>query len=189
MEQLKTLENRMTLCTDCNLCNHRSFGVPGEGPANADIMIIGEAPGAQENASGKPFYGRSGQILNQMLVAASISRADCYVTNMVKCWPGEGNPDPPQYALDACEHWLDEQLELIKPKGIITLGKFSTSKFINMDGLTMGRLQGVVRQGFWTPSEPVYIMPLYHPSYLARNPQERPISQGHLDRFKELIYG
>lgn len=189
MEQLRTLENRITLCTDCNLCHNRAFSVPGEGPLDADIVIIGEAPGAQENSTGRPFLGRSGQKLNQMLAAAGISRADCYVTNMVKCWPGQGNPDPPQQALEACEHWLDSQLELIRPRGIITLGKYSTSKFMSMDGTSMGRLQGAVRKAYWSADEPVFIMPLYHPSYLLRNPQEAPITQAHLDKFKEFIYG
>lgn len=189
MNELATLENRASICEACNLCDNRAFGVPGEGPTDADIMIIGEAPGEQENSTGRPFYGRSGQLLTKLLNNAGISRADCYITNMVKCWPGKGNPDPPQYAIDACKHWLDEQLELIQPKGIITLGKYSTGKFINMDGLTMGRLQGAVRKAFWAPDKPVFIMPLYHPAYLLRNNQEQPITQAHLDKFKELIYG
>lgn len=185
---LTVLHQRIGLCTDCSLSANRAFAVPGEGPVNADIMIIGEAPGAQENSSGRPFYGRSGTLLNEMLSTAGISRADTYVTNMIKCWPGEGNPNPPQFALDACDEWLNVQLNLIKPKGIITLGKFSTSKFIPMDGMTMGRIQGVVRKAYWNETDPVFIMPLYHPAYLLRNGAEKPITQGHLNKFKELIY-
>ena len=167
----------------CPLCSHRSFGVPGEGPIDSHIMIIGEAPGASENNSGKPFYGRSGKLLNDMLASAGISRGDCYVTNVVKCWPGEGNPDPTPEAVDACSHWLEKQIQMIKPRGIITLGQHSTKLVTGVDE-KIGKVQGSVniKQG-------VYVMPLYHPAYLLRNHEERPFTQGHLDKFKEIIYG
>lgn len=173
----------------CDLCDNRQFGVPGQGPHNADIVIIGEAPGENENKTGNPFVGRAGKILNDMLVEAGISRGDCYVTNMVKCWPGPGNPDPTPDQIEACRPWLDQQLELIQPRGILTFGKYSTGKFIDVTGTNMGRIQGSIRQAWWEPDKPVYIMPIYHPAYLGRNPAERPTSQEHLNKFKEIVYG
>ena len=195
---LTVIEQRVQLCTDCNLCEIRDaldkdgntgLAVPGAGPYDADIVIIGEAPGRMEHLRGKPFANTAsngaGTILNRMLVNAGISRSDVYVTNMIKCWPGEGNPDPLPEQLDACAHWLDEQLDIIRPKGIITLGKFSTSKY--MEFKTMGSVQGHVRIGQWPDGARYHVMPVYHPAYLARNKEEEERSTECLRLFKEIV--
>jgi DNA polymerase len=107
---------------------------------------------------------------------------------MVKCWVGEGNPDPKQTEIDTCAPWLDQQLQLIKPKGVITFGKFSTNKFIefpNKGGI--GQIQGHIRRAWWDSTHPTYIMPLYHPAYLARSRDEIPNTTSYLVKFRELI--
>ena len=185
---LSDIENRIRACRQCGLHNNRTFGVAGEGPVNADIVIIGEAPGDQENRTGKPFIGYSGQLLTKILQDAGYSRADTYITNMVKCWVGDGNPDPKQHEIDACAPWLDQQLKLIKPKGVITFGRFSTNKFIdfpNKGGI--GKIQGHIRRGWWDSTHPTYIMPLYPPAYLARSRDEIPNTMEHLVNFRQLI--
>lgn len=189
--QLNLISRRIRVCTRCALHNNRIEGVPGEGPSNADIFIIGEAPGASENRSqnGTPFIGFAGTMLNFILVEAGISRGDCFITNMVKCWPGEGNPDPTPQEIETCRPWLDTQLDLVKPKGIITFGRYSTNKFMEFPpNGSMGRIQGSITRKFWDDDTPCYIMPLYHPSYLNRSKLEVPDVVNHLIRFKEIIY-
>jgi uracil-DNA glycosylase family 4 len=188
MDTLLTLAGREQACTSCNLCTVRTQAVPGKGPSNADIVIIGEAPGDQEDSVGEPFYGRSGTLLTKILAEAGISRGDIYVTNMLKCWPGPGNPDPTPVQLAACSGWLDSELEIIQPKGIITLGRFSSAKFLPWDSnTTMGRMQGKIRLAHWEVDKPVYIMPLYHPAALLRNREEIPQVTEYLKKFKELL--
>lgn len=185
--ELTVLEGRIAACQKCELFNIRTRTVPGNGPPNADIFIIGEAPGSNENSDGNPFIGAAGNKLNSILVAAGLSRGDCFVTNMVKCWPGEGNPDPTAEQIAACDPWLEQQLRLVRPRGIITFGRFSTGKFMEFGA--MGKVQGVMRKIWWDDNSPCYVMPIYHPAYLRRSPEETPEAIEHLKRFKAAVYG
>lgn len=188
---IPVLTRMIATCYNCGLHNNRIHSVPGEGPPDADIFIIGEAPGTSENRSktGRPFIGRAGGILDDILTAAGISRGDCFITNMVKCWPGKGNPDPTPEEIEACRPWLDKQLDLIRPRGIITFGRFSTGRFLEFPKGGIGRIQGSVTRKWWDDETPCYIMPIYHPSYLGRSKDEIPAVIKHLAAFKELIYG
>lgn len=186
-DELGVLAAGISSCYACNLCDIRMRTVPGVGPITADIVIIGEAPGANEDQEGIPFIGRAGATLTKMLQEAGISRGDCFITNMVKCWPGEGNPDPTPEQIAACEPWLEQQLEAIKPKGILTFGKYSTGRFI--DFTTMWRLQGTLRRITWSDGSPCYVMPVYHPSWINRNPDEKAETVECLKRFRSIIYG
>jgi DNA polymerase len=128
METLLDVRQRVERCTDCALHHSRIKSVPGEGPENASIMFIGEGPGFHENQQGKPFVGQAGKFLDELLANAGVKREDVFITNVVKCRP-PGNRDPQPDELEACGKYLDRQIELINPKIIVTLGRFSMAKF------------------------------------------------------------
>ena len=135
----------------------------GEGPDDADLMIVGEAPGAEEDLSGEPFVGRAGQLLDRILASVELDRADVYVTNLVKFRPpGNRNPRPDE--IEAAAPILVEQIRLIRPRILATLGNVPTQWFLgSKDGIT--RLHGS-----WHDWNGIRLMPLYHPAYLLRNP-------------------
>ncbi len=188
MEELSVVEQRIRSCQACSLWTIRSRAVPGLGPVDADIVIIGEAPGKNEDTHGKPFIGVSGKKLTKLLGAAGISRNDCYITNMVKCWPGDGNPDPEPEEIEACSPWLTTQLNLIKPKGVLTFGRFSTQRFFEFPpkmGIT--KLMGTMMKDWWDADHPYYVMPLLHPA--ARNMAEYEDEVvSHLQKFRDVVY-
>lgn len=128
METMLDIRQRVEKCIDCVLHHSRVKSVPGEGPTNASIMFIGEGPGFHENQQGKPFVGQAGKFLDELLSMADLKRDDVFITNVVKCRP-PGNHDPQPDELEACGKYLDRQIELINPKIIVTLGRFSMAKF------------------------------------------------------------
>ena len=154
-------------CTACKLAGTRRNVVFGEGHPDAKLMVIGEGPGEDEDRTGRPFVGRAGQLLDQILAAVQIPRESIYIGNMVKCRPpGNRNPEPDEVA--ACEHWLLDQIRLIRPQIIITLGNVPTQWALQTQ-------QGITRaRGVWGEFKklgtPIPVMPMFHPAYLLRNP-------------------
>src|SRR5450830_930536 len=128
-ETLAQIAKEVSICQKCALYHSRKLAVPGEGPANAEVMFIGEGPGFHENEQGKPFVGQAGHLLDQLLEAAGLQREKVFITNVVKCRPPQ-NRDPEPDELAMCSHFLDRQIEAIKPKVIVTLGRFSMARFI-----------------------------------------------------------
>ncbi|HET7143040.1 MAG TPA: uracil-DNA glycosylase, partial [Anaerolineales bacterium] len=128
-ETLAKLAEEVSVCTKCALHAGRKRSVPGEGPATAEIMFIGEGPGFHENEQGRPFVGAAGKFLDQLLAQAGVTRADVFITNVVKCRPPE-NRDPMPDELAACDHYLEAQIKMINPSIIVTLGRISMSKFL-----------------------------------------------------------
>ncbi len=128
MENLNTLAGEVRRCALCELSRTRTNAVPGEGPANAEIMFIGEGPGFNEDKQGRPFVGAAGQFLNELLQIAGFKREEVYITNVVKCRP-PGNRDPLPEEIQACARYLDRQIELINPRVIVTLGRFSMARW------------------------------------------------------------
>ncbi|HSP17812.1 MAG TPA: uracil-DNA glycosylase [Thermoanaerobaculia bacterium] len=153
-------------CTKCRLAGTRTQVVFGTGNPNADLMFIGEAPGRDEDLQGKPFVGRAGQLLTDIIKAMKLTRDDVYIANVIKCRPPENrNPEPDE--LDACRPFIRRQVELIKPKVIVTLGKFA------LQSLT-GKAHAVsAARGQWTEYEGTRVMPTYHPAYLLRTPSAK----------------
>ena len=166
MSEYEALVQQITGCTRCPLSQGRNHAVPGEGNLSADIMFIGEAPGFYEDRDGRPFVGPAGQLLEEMLGKIGLSRQDVYITNMVKCRPPE-NRDPQPGEIDACESYLDQQIEMISPKVIVTLGRFSFSKFF--PGEAISRARGKPRK--W---HNLMVYPMYHPAAALHNPGLRP---------------
>ncbi|MXX52627.1 MAG: uracil-DNA glycosylase [Dehalococcoidia bacterium] len=167
MSQYDLLVSRITNCTSCGLSDGRTNAVPGSGSLDADIMFIGEGPGFHEDRQGVPFVGQAGNLLNHMLSVIGLSREDDYITNMVKCRP-PNNRDPFPGELEACAPYLDEQLELINPKVIVTLGRFSFTRFF--PGQSIGRSRGKPRK--WRE---YMVFPMYHPAAALHNPGLRPV--------------
>ncbi len=150
-------------CTRCPLYKTATHGVPGEGNPEADFVVVGEAPGADEDASGRPFVGASGQLLTKILAAINLAREDVFICNVVKHRPpGNRNPAPDEVA--ACSPYLVRQLELVRPKVILTVGNFAAQTLLNTK-LGIGKLRGQVHLYRGVP-----LVATYHPAALLRNP-------------------
>ncbi|APV44857.1 DNA polymerase [Dehalogenimonas formicexedens] len=126
-------------CQRCGLYKNTTNAVPGEGNPHAEIMFIGEGPGYNEDRTGRPFCGAAGNFLTQLITSIGLKREDVYITNIVKHRP-PGNRDPLPEEIEACKPWLDRQLEIIKPKVIVTLGRYSMARFF--PGVTISRIHG-----------------------------------------------
>jgi len=125
---LTELYEEIAVCQRCDLCKGRTHTVPGEGPEDAEIMFIGEAPGFHEDRQGRPFVGAAGQFLEELLASIGLKREDVYIANVIKCRP-PGNRDPLPDEIEACRPYLDQQIELIQPKLIVTLGRYSMARY------------------------------------------------------------
>src|SRR5215216_4330276 len=163
MSELSDLAQLIQRCPDCRLCETRTQAVPGEGPEDARIMFIGEAPGFNEDKQGRPFVGAAGKFLDQLLGAAGLRRDQVWIGNVLKCRP-PNNRDPMPDEIEACRKWLDRQIELIQPEVIVTLGRFSMGRFI--PGASISRIHGDPRV-----LDGVTVVPTFTPA--AARHQER----------------
>ena len=128
-DELKAVAQEVSVCTRCDLHHSRKNAVPGEGPADAEIMFIGEGPGFHENEQGRPFVGAAGKYLDELLAKINLKRSDVFIGNVVKCRP-PGNRDPLPQELAACSEYLERQIAAINPKVIVTLGRYSLAHFV-----------------------------------------------------------
>ena len=162
-DALQAQERRLQGCQRCKLCGGRNTIVFGSGNARADFVCIGEGPGADEDAQGKPFVGRAGQLLTKMLEAVKLTRDEVFITNAVMCRPpGNRNPEPDELA--ACAPFLAAKLATIQPKVILSLGSVATQTLLNTRE-TIGKLRGRVH-----PYGQAVLIPTFHPAFLLRNP-------------------
>ena len=160
---LADLERIALVCEKCRLAKTRTQVVYGVGSPNADLMFVGEAPGRDEDIQGKPFVGRAGQLLTDIIKAMKLTRDDVYIANVIKCRPPENrNPEPDE--LDACRPWIRRQIELIQPRVIVTLGRFALQS-LTEKGYAISSVRGQ-----WLDYNGIRVMPTYHPAYLLRNP-------------------
>jgi DNA polymerase len=150
-------------CTKCRLAGTRTQVVYGVGNPNADLMFVGEAPGRDEDLQGEPFVGRAGQLLTDIIKAMKLTRDDVYIANVIKCRPPENrNPEPDE--LEACRPFIRRQIALIKPRVIVTLGKFALQSLLEKSySITAAR-------GNWLEYDGIKVMPTFHPAYLLRTP-------------------
>jgi len=160
--------NKMGNCTRCELCRKRKHMVFGAGDADADLMLVGEAPGVEENRKGQPFVARSGILLTWFLEQVGMTRDQVYITNVVKCWP-PGNRDPEPEEVSTCAPFLHTQIWLVQPKVLIALGRFAGNLLAGQEGAPMNKL----RTGLWTYDNErtrvhVPVIPTYHPAYVLR---------------------
>ena len=159
---LTDIEKNIAGCVACTLVETRTNVVPGEGDPHAKLMFIGEAPGADEDAQGRPFVGRAGQLLTKIIESIGLKREDVFIANILKCHP-PGNRNPLPGEINACTPHLKKQIELIKPTVICTLGKFASQTLLNTE-TPISRLRGEFKEYCG-----VKLMPTYHPAYLLRN--------------------
>ncbi|HPB74182.1 MAG TPA: uracil-DNA glycosylase [Chromatiaceae bacterium] len=162
------LRAAVAACRACGLCETRTQTVFGVGRRDADLMLIGEAPGAEEDRRGEPFVGRAGQLLDRMLAAIGLSRDQVYIANILKCRP-PGNRDPKPEEAAACRAFLLRQIALVQPRVLVSLGRISAQNLLETDE-AVGRLRGR-----WLSFGPraLPLMVTYHPSYLLRSPEQK----------------
>jgi len=166
-EQLVELYKEVQRCEKCPLHETRTKVVFGAGNADADLMFVGEAPGAEEDRQGLPFVGRAGQLLNQLLEEIGLSREEVFIANVLKNRP-PGNRDPQPLEIQACEPWLWRQVQLIEPRVVCTLGNFSTKLLTGSPtGITKVRGTAQVHE---LGGRMVYLLPLFHPAAALRTP-------------------
>ena len=177
--ELRELAERIARCEACALAGTRERTVPGEGPANARVMCIGEAPGFHENRQGRPFVGQAGQFLNELLGAAGLRREDVFIANVIKCRP-PSNRDPLPDEMAACAGFLDSQISLLKPKIIVTLGRFSMAKYF--PGETISRIHGVARK-----RGDLTLFAMYHPAAALHNPTLRPVLLQDMGKLRPIL--
>ncbi|MDB5059900.1 MAG: phage polymerase-related protein [Chloroflexi bacterium] len=155
-QELAQLNEEVRTCPLCPLAKTRTNAVPGEGPIDAEIMLIGEAPGFHEDKQGRPFVGQSGRFLEELLRSAGLSREQVYITNVVKCRPPE-NRDPAPREIAACAPYLDRQLAIIDPKIVITLGRHSMARYF--PGQSISKIHGKPKR-----EGDRVIFPMFHPA-------------------------
>lgn len=165
-ETLKQIAAEVSACTSCTLHKTRNKSVPGEGPANSEIMFIGEGPGFHENEQGRPFVGAAGQFLDQLLAQAGVTRPEVWIGNVVKCRP-PNNRDPMPEELAACNVYLERQIAAINPRIIVTLGRFSMGRF--MPGAKISQIHGQMRK---VGSR--FVIAMFHPAAALHNVNIKP---------------
>ncbi|KOR31782.1 hypothetical protein TI05_11430 [Achromatium sp. WMS3] len=179
----ETLATQVTQCQACHeLVTNRSQTVFGTGNRNADLLIIGEAPGAEEDKQGEPFVGRAGQLLTSMLQAINLQREQVYIANILKCRP-PNNRDPSANEAQQCEPWLLRQIELINPKLILAVGRIAAHNLLKTN-IAVGKLRCKVHQ-YGLQNIPVIVT--YHPSYLLRSPGQKPHAWKDLQMVLKLL--
>lgn len=183
-EELVALFKEVQSCTKCPLHETRTKAVFGAGDADADLMFVGEAPGAEEDRQGLPFVGRAGQLLNQMLEEIGLSREEVFIANVLKSRP-PGNRDPQPLEIEACRPYLFEQVRLIEPKVVCTLGNFAT-KLLSGNPAGITRVRGAP-QVHELGGHTVFLLPLFHPAAALRTPAVKETLRADFATLPELL--
>ena len=178
-ETLAQMATEVNVCTNCALHHTRKKSVPGEGPATAEIMFIGEGPGFHENEQGRPFVGAAGKFLDQLLAQAGVTRADVWIGNVVKCRPPD-NRDPLPDELAACDKYLERQIEAINPSIIVTLGRFSMNKFF--PGAKISAVHGQMKK-----VGERYVIAMFHPAAALHQAALKPAILADFAKLPELL--
>ena len=176
---LRALAGEIAVCPNCDLAKTRTHAVPGEGSPNAGIVFIGEGPGFYEDQQARPFVGPAGKFLDELLASIGLRRQDVYIANVIKCRP-PGNRDPLPTETAACKPWLDRQLEVIDPKVIVTLGRFSMSRYF--PGQSISKIHGQPRR-----LGDVTVVPMYHPAAALHQASLRRVIEQDFQRLPALL--
>ncbi len=179
MTTLHDIAEQIAKCEKCPLHYSRKHPVPGEGSSNAKIMFIGEAPGYHEDRQGRPFVGASGRLLEELLNNVGIQRQDVFITNVVKCRP-PGNRDPEPEEIAACRPYLEQQIDIIQPKLIVTLGRFSMQRYFPKASIS--RIHGQPKR----EGDRIYY-PMFHPAAALHQPRWRTALEDDVRKIPELI--
>ena len=179
MSELTDLYAEIRICKKCDLSKGRTNAVPGEGPENAEIMMIGEAPGFHEDREGRPFIGPAGKFLDELLAGINLKRDQIYICNVIKCRPPQ-NRDPLPEEMDACKPYLDAQIALIKPKVVITISRFAMSRWFNDKKIS--EIHGKPRK-FGN----LVVLPMYHPAAALHQPSLKRVLEEDFKRVPEIL--
>jgi uracil-DNA glycosylase len=179
-EELARLAKQIVVCTKCDLQRSRKKAVPGEGPTHAEIMFIGEGPGFHENEQGRPFVGAAGKFLDQLLEQAGVTRADVWITNVVKCRP-PGNRDPFPEEVETCtSNYLQHQIRIVNPSIIVTLGRFSMGLFFK--GAKISQIHGQMRK-----VSDRFVIAMFHPAAALHQISLKPAIMADFAKLPELL--
>ena len=178
-ETLRDIAEKINQCKNCELALGRKNAVPGAGPANAEIMLIGEGPGFHENEQGLPFVGQAGKLLTELLAQGGFTREEVFITNVVKCRP-PGNRDPKPDELSACQEYLDAQIASINPLIIVTLGRFSMARYF--PNTKISHIHG---KAAWNNGR--FIIPMYHPAAALHQPKIKPVILQDFAQLSDLV--
>jgi DNA polymerase len=177
--ELEQVAGEVRVCTQCKLHSSRKNAVPGEGPAGADLMFIGEGPGFHENEQGRPFVGAAGRVLEELLAGLGRDRSQVFITNVVKCRP-PGNRDPEPEEIQSCAPYLERQIRAVNPKVIVTLGRFSLARYF--PGARISEVHGKARQvGGRT------VVAMYHPAAALHQPSLRRVVEEDFARLPQVL--
>jgi len=179
MSALTELYSEIALCRDCELAKNRNKVVPGEGPENAQILFIGEAPGWHEDQLGRPFVGPAGQYLDELLATIGLKRSEVYIANVIKCRPPT-NRDPLPAEIEACRKWLDRQIELIAPKMVVTLGRYSMARVF--PGESISKIHGTAKK-----QAGVLYFAMYHPAAAIHQQRLRQVIEADMRKIPLLL--
>ena len=168
MSSIDQIAATVRLCTKCGLSETRTNAVPGEGDQSPSIMFIGEGPGLNEDQQGLPFVGRAGKLLDELLSLVPLRRTDVYITNVVKCRP-PNNRDPIQEEASACRNYLEQQIDFVRPKMILAVGRVAAQQLLLTD-TPVGRMRG---KKYCMPDREIPVVVTYHPAYLLRSPTQK----------------
>ncbi len=186
-ESLKDIEREIMNCKKCELWKYRTKCVPGEGREDAEVFLIGEAPGKEEDRQGRPFVGNAGKLLNELLEIANLKRGDVFIGNVLKCRP-PNNRDPKPEEVESCSPYLIRQLNVVKPKLIVCLGRYASSFVFDLFGLKFGGIgkeRGKIRKvKAWNT---VYILPTYHPAAALYKPQLKEVLVEDFRKIREVL--
>lgn len=177
---LSKLNKTINGCMQCDLAKTRTNVVPGEGNPNAQIVFVGEAPGEDEDAQGRPFVGRAGKLLDQLIERIGLRRSEIYICNVLKCRPPH-NRDPEPSEVASCKNYLVAQLDLIRPKVICTLGRHAYNTLLEVDE-KITRIRGTL-----TSYRGTKLLPTYHPSYLLRNQAKIKEAWEDMEKLKDIL--
>ena len=180
-DQLEHVSEEVAHCTKCDLYRSATHGVPGEGPSDADIMLVGEGPGFNEDKQGRPFVGAAGRFLEELLGVAGLKRSDVFITNVVKHRPPD-NRDPLPDELLACRPYLERQIEIINPRVIVTLGRFSLGTFF--PGTMISKMHGQFQEKGGR-----FFFPMYHPAAALHQEKLRQTLLDDMSKLAEFIGG
>jgi uracil-DNA glycosylase family 4 len=179
VSQLTELYDQVRACEKCQLSQSRTLAVPGEGPEDARILFIGEAPGFHEDRQGRPFVGAAGQYLTELLAKVGLKREEVYIANVIKCRP-PGNRDPQPDEIAACRVYMDRQIDLLRPRLVVTLGRFSMERYF--PGASISRIHGQPKR-----VGSVIYYPMFHPAAALHQPRWKSLLDEDFARIPGLL--
>jgi len=179
LSQLTELYDQIRTCEKCQLSQSRTLAVPGEGPEDARILFIGEAPGFHEDRQGRPFVGAAGQYLTELLAKVGLKREEVYIANVIKCRP-PGNRDPQPDEIATCRVYMDRQIDLLRPRLVVTLGRFSMERYF--PGASISRIHGQPKR-----VGSVIYYPMFHPAAALHQPRWKSLLDEDFARLPGLL--